>query len=300
MRIEKKATVVSSSVAVFLTLTKLVIGFLSGSVAVLASAIDSFLDLSVSLFNYYALHYSEKNPDSKFQFGKSKLEPLASAIEGSIITISALFILYQAFYKIFHNHEITMIEESLVVMVVSIVVTFLLVLFLNYVAKKTNNMVIKADALHYKTDLLTNSAVLISIAVVYFTDFYLVDPLLGIAISVYMIYSAYPLVKEGVLMLLDVAISDEELQIIKNILDKNKDINGYHYLKTRAAGSDVFISVHLVFTPDIKLYDAHLVGDMIEMEIKKAFNKINKNAHVIVHLDPYDDAEINAKEDELF
>jgi len=297
MRLEKKATVVSTSVATLLVFIKLTVGILSGSVAILASAIDSLLDLIVSLFNYFALHQAEQNPDDKFHFGKGKLEPLAAVIEGTIISMSALFILYQSIEKITHQHQIKMLGESMGVMVASIIITGFLVAFLNYVANKTNNMVIKADALHYKTDLFSNGAVLVAIGIVYFTGFSLIDPILGIAISIYMIYSAFPILKEGILMLLDVAIDEEEIKMIEEILKNEKDINGYHYLKTRAAGSHVFISVHVVLTPDIKLYDAHLIGDKIEAKIREAFKKLDKTAHVLIHLDPYDDAEINEQED---
>ena len=297
MRLEKKATVVSTSVATLLVLIKLTVGILSGSVAILASAIDSLLDLTVSLFNYFALHKAEQDPDEQFHFGKSKLEPLAAVIEGTIISISALFILYEALMKITHSHKIEMLTESMGVMIVSIIITAFLVTFLNFVAKKTNNMVIKADALHYKTDLFSNSAVLIAIAAVYYTGITLIDPILGIFISIYMIYSAFPIMKEGILMLLDVAISKEEITMIEKILKNEKEINGYHYLKTRSAGSNVFISVHIVLTPEIKLYDAHLIGDKIEAKIRDAFEKIEKKAHVLIHLDPYDDTEINEQED---
>jgi cation diffusion facilitator family transporter len=297
LRLEKKATVVSTSVATILVLIKMAVGILSGSVAILASAIDSFLDLTVSLFNYFALHNAEKDPDDRFHFGKSKLEPLAAVIEGTVISMSALFILYDAFSKIRLNQPITMINESIGVMVISIILTAGLVMFLNYVANKTNNMVIKADALHYKTDLFTNSAVLVAIGVVYFTGFHLIDPLLGIAIAIYMIYSAYPIIKEGILMLLDVALEEDEIKMIKEILDNEKEINGYHYLKTRAAGSHAFISVHIVLTPEMKLYDAHLIGDKIEAKIREAFKKLDKQAHILIHLDPYDDTEVNEEED---
>jgi cation diffusion facilitator family transporter len=190
-----------------------------------------------------------------------------------------------------------MLNESIGVMLISIALTAGLVMFLNYVANKTNNMVIKADALHYKTDLFTNSAVLVAIGVVYFTGFHLIDPLLGIAIAIYMIYSAYPIIKEGILMLLDVAVDEDELNMIKEILDNEKEINGYHYLKTRTAGSDVFISVHIVLTPEMKLYDAHLIGDKIEDKIRQTFKELDKQAHIIIHLDPYDDSEMNVEED---
>ncbi|MEJ2469343.1 MAG: cation diffusion facilitator family transporter, partial [Campylobacterales bacterium] len=156
MRIEKKATLISSTTAAVLVLFKLAIGIMSGSVAVLASAIDSLLDLSVSIFNFFALHQSERKPGSMFNFGLGKLEAVASVIEGTIISISGLFILYSAVDKIITPRAIQHMDASIAVMILSIILTGLLVLFLNHVAKKNNNLVIRADALHYKTDLFTN------------------------------------------------------------------------------------------------------------------------------------------------
>ena len=169
MRLEKKATVVSTSVAALLVFIKMTVGILSGSIAVLASAIDSLLDLTVSLFNYFALHNAEKEADDNFNFGRGKIEPLAAVIEGTVIILSALFIFYEALIKMAHPRTMEYMTESIIVMLVSIVITAFLVMFLNYVVKKTNNMVIKADALHYKTDLFSNGAVLIALALISMT-----------------------------------------------------------------------------------------------------------------------------------
>jgi len=295
MRLEKKATLISTFVAGILVVIKMTIGILSGSIAVLASAIDSFLDLTVSLFNFFALNSAEKDPDDKFHYGRSKIEPLASVIEGVVISASALFILNEALIKIFHPRTMEHIDSSIIVMVISFVITMFLVMFLTYVAKKTDSMVIRADALHYKTDFFSNGAILIALAVIYFTDFELIDPLLGIGISIYMIYSAIPIIKEGVLMLLDAALPKEDIDNILKIIKNDTTVTDYHFLQTREAGSSIFISVHLVFNVDISLYDAHLVSDKIEDQIKDLFK--NKKTHVIIHLDPYDDSQINQLEE---
>ena len=151
----KKATIVSSSVAFLLTLIKLVIGIASGSVAVLASAVDSILDMFVSIFNYFAISNSEKPADEQFNYGRGKIEALASVIEGTIITMSGLFLLYQAGKKAYTGEVSSYMETSLIVMVISLFITIALVAYLNAVAKASNNMVIKADALHYKTAAFT-------------------------------------------------------------------------------------------------------------------------------------------------
>jgi len=289
MRIEKKAAIVSTSTATFLVLLKLGVALASGSVAVLASAIDSLLDLSVSLFNFFTLSHSDKKADEKFNFGRSKLEPLASAIEGTIISISALFILYQAVEKILTPQATSYMFEAIVVMLISIVVTLFLVIYLNYIANKNNNMVIKADALHYKTDLFSNAAILIALVIINFTNQPLIDPILGIAIAIYMIYSAFPLIKEGIFMLLDAALEEDEVEKIKDILESEERINGFHDLKTRRSANDIFVSVHLVFHPSILLIDAHEISDEIEEKIEKLFE--NENVLCLMHLDPYDDSE---------
>lgn len=295
MRLEKKATVVSTSVAGLLVIIKMTVGIFSGSIAVLASAIDSLLDLTVSLFNYFALHNAEKDPDDKFHYGRSKIEPLAAVIEGTIISLSALFILYEALGKIAHQRPMEHIQESVVVMIISFTITAVLVGFLNYVAKKTKNMVIRADALHYKTDLFSNGAVLMALALISYTGEQLIDPILGVGIAIYMIYSAFPIIKEGVLMLLDAALSTDDINTIQKIIEDEPIITAYHDLKTRESGSHIFISVHAVFNVSISLYDAHLISDRIEDKIRKLFP--DKKTHILVHMDPYDDSEINSIED---
>ncbi len=296
MRLEKKATVVSTSVAGLLVVMKMTVGVLSGSIAVLASAIDSFLDLTVSLFNYFALHNAEKNPDEQFHYGRSKIEPLAAVIEGTVVSLSALFILYEALVKIAHPREMAHMSESIAVMIASFIITAALVIFLNRVAKKTGNMVIKADALHYKTDLFSNGAVLMALVLISYTAEQLIDPILGIAIAIYMIYSAIPIIKEGVLMLLDAALPEEDVQKIVDIIESEPVITAHHNLQTRESGSHVFISVHAVFNVSISLYDAHLISDNIEAKIKALFE--DKKTHILIHMDPYDDSDINDDEEE--
>ncbi len=290
---EKKATIVSSTVAGVLTLIKLVVGVMSGSVAVLASAVDSVLDLFVSIFNYFAISNSEKPADRYFNYGRGKIEALASVIEGTIITISGLFLLYQAIDKYITGETSKYADISIMVMVISLVITTSLVIYLNNVAKKTNNMVIKADALHYKTDVFTNIAVLISLLGVYFTSNELIDIIVGGGISIYIIYSAYELIKDGVLVLLDRSLEEEIIEEIHSILEKAKEteINDYHFLKTRTAGNINFADVHLVFDCVISLLEAHRISDRIEEKIMKL--DTTKEWIINIHLDPYDDSDIN-------
>lgn len=291
MTLQKKATVVSSSVAAVLTLIKLVIGIASGSVAVLASAVDSILDMFVSIFNYFAISNSEKPADKTFNYGRGKIEALASVIEGTIITISGLYLLYEAINKAINGEVSKYLDISIYVMIISLVITISLVTYLNYIAKKTNSMVIRADALHYKTDVFSNLAVLTSLLLVSFTGYEIIDVFVGGGIALYIIYSAYGLIRDGVLVLLDRAVDEEIISKIKEIIENNKRVNAYHLLKTREAGHQTFVEVHLVFDCIITLMEAHKASDSIENKIKKLDNK--RDWIINIHMDPYDDFKIN-------
>ena len=288
MTLQKKATLVASSTATLLAIFKLVLGIASGSVALLASAVDSVLDMLISIFNYYAINKSEKPADKEFNYGHGKIEALASVIEGTIIAVSGLFLIYQAIKKYITGEVSSYIGISLFVMVISFIATYLLVKYLENVADKTDNMVIKADALHYKTDLYSNGAVLVSLGLVYFTHIELIDIIVGLGIAFYIIYSAYELIEEGVLVLLDRAIDEDITTQIKDIIAKNEFVKDYHFFKTREAGNQYFVDVHLVFTKATLLIDAHNASDEIEEEIEKLEDK--KEWIFSIHLDPYDDS----------
>ncbi len=282
------ATLVSSSVASLLTVIKLGIGILSGSVSVLASAIDSIMDLLVSMFNFFAITKSEKPADEQFNYGRGKIEALAAGIEGTIITISGIFIFYEAIMKAIKKEPTTMLNDSIIVMIISVCLTIGLVIFLNYVAKKTNNLVIRADALHYKTDIYSNIAILLALILIKITGIQIIDSIFGGIIALYIIYAAYGIIKEGVLMLLDVALEKDIVEKIKDIILTENGVTNYHFLKTRRSGKINFVDVHVVMTSDLSLLRAHAISDAIEDKIKELDKESNWD--ITIHLDPYDDS----------
>jgi len=298
---QKRATIVASIVAISLTILKFVIGIASGSVAVLASAIDSLLDTLISVFNFFAIKKSEEKATAEFQYGKGKVQAIAAVIEGTIITLSGFYIIYEAIQKAIHGSETTLLTPAIVVMVISIVITFALVRYLLAVAKQTDNLVIKSDALHYQTDLWANAAVLLALAIVYFTGLEIVDAIFGFAIGVYIIYSAYAIIVEGIEILLDKALDDEIVQEIHHILENTEELTSYHWLKTRTDGSVNFVEFHLVFHPKMYLIDAHNVSDKLEAKIMLLDCK--KDWLIIPHYDPYNDEfynnEVGSKSKEL-
>ena len=291
MSSQKKATVVSSSVATILLIVKLTIGIASGSVAVLASAIDSLLDMAISLFNFFAIKKSEEKANEYYQYGKGKIQAIAAVIEGTVITISGLYIIYVAIEKLIAGSTTSLLTPSILAMIFSIIVTYLLVQYLMKIAKETDSIVIKADALHYKTDLWSNAAVLLALALVYFTDIHSIDAIFGLGIGIYIIYSAYEIIVEGVEILLDRALDGEIVAQIGEIISNHPEVTSYHWLKTRTDGSTNFVEFHMVLRPNMLLLEAHRIADEVEDKIM-ALEK-NKKWVITPHFDPYDDEEMN-------
>ena len=288
---QKKATIVSTSVATLLVFIKLAIGIASGSVAVLASAIDSLLDMAVSIFNFFAIKKSEEEPNELYHYGKGKIQAIAGVIEGTIITMSGIYIIYVAIEKLRKGTETTLLTPSIVAMAISIIVTYILVNYLLKVAKETDSIVIKADALHYKTDLWSNAAVLVALGLVYITGYDSIDAVFGLGIGLYIIYSAYGIIVEGIEILLDKALDGEMVAKIGEIISCHPEVTSYHWLKTRTDGSTNFVEFHMVLRPNMLLLEAHRIADEVEDKIV-ALDR-SKKWVITPHFDPYDDEEVN-------
>ena len=288
---QKRATMVSSSVATVLVFVKLIIGIASGSVAVLASAIDSLLDMAVSLFNFFAIKKSEEQPDDLYQYGKGKIQAIAAVIEGTVITISGIYIIYVALKKLNEGTVTTLLTPSIFAMLFSIIVTYFLVEYLLKVAKETDSIVIKADALHYKTDLWSNAAVLVALGLVWLTGLDSIDAVFGLGIGIYIIYSAYEIIVQGIEILLDRALDGETVAKIGEIISGHPEVTSYHWLKTRTDGNANFVEFHMVLRPNMLLLEAHRIADEVEDQIMLL--EPNKKWIITPHFDPYDDEEVN-------
>ena len=288
---QKRATLISSSVALILLIVKLVFGVASGSVAVLASAIDSLLDMLVSIFNFFAIKKSEEHPDKEYHYGKAKIQAIAAVIEGTIITISGIYIMYEAIKKLSSGSVTTLLTPSIVAMTFSIIITYVLVKYLLKIARETDNLVIKADALHYQTDLWSNAAVLLALGLVYMTGIDAIDAIFGLGIGLYIIYSAYEIIQEGIEILLDRALNGNMVANIGEIISNHPEVTSYHWLRTRTDGTTNFVEFHMVLRPNMLLLEAHRIADEVEDQIFLLDKK--KKWIITPHFDPYDDEHMN-------
>lgn len=293
MSLQKIATITASLISFWLAILKILVWIFTNSIAIISSAVDSFLDMFISLFNFFAVSNSSKNPDQKYNYWRWKIEALASFLEWVIVILSWLFIFYESVKKIILKEQVTETIVWIYVMIFSVFITACLVFFLNYVWNKTNNLVVKSDSLHYKTDLFSNVAILSWLFAIYFFQFYLIDAILWIIISIYIIFSAIKIIKEWYELLLDVSLDYEEVEQIKEIIKNFEKIENFHELKTRKSAEVKFIEAHLVFERNISLAEAHNISHEIEDEIKKIDEK--SRWLTTFHLDSYNDEEEDLK-----
>ena len=279
----RAAAIASVSVASILIVTKFVAWLMTDSVSLLSTLIDSILDAAASLVNLLAVHHALQPADREHRFGHGKAEPLASLAQAAFICGSAAFLLIQAGERMVHPRDIVNTDIGYAVMVFSIVLTIMLVGFQRYVVRKSGSVAIDADSLHYKTDVLINLGVMVSLFLSSHFGWKYADPLIAILIAMYIVKGAWGIGKTALAILMDRELEDEDRQKIRNIVMAHEEVKGLHDLRTRSSGVHVFIQFHLELDGDMKLMQAHDISEEVERELmehfpmpKSSFTKIQR------------------------
>lgn len=272
----------SVSVATLLFLAKIFAWFWTGSVGVLASLVDSMLDLFASGINLLAIRYAMLPPDREHRFGHGKAEALAGLGQAIFIASSSVFLLMFAIERIIHPELIESPEVGTSVIAFSIVMTLVLVSFQRYVVGQTGSVAIKADSIHYTSDLLTNLGVLLGLTL-YYRGWLYSDQIIGLVIAAYILYSALRIGYRSVQLLLDHALPEEMQARIVALALAEDGVIEVHELRTRESGRVRFIQLHLVMDGALSLSDAHEVGSRVEAKLHQEF----ENLDVLIHHDPH-------------
>lgn len=276
------AAFASVGVGFTLAASKATVWLLTGSVTMLASLMDSVLDLLASLITLIGVRTALEPPDYDHRFGHSKAEGLAALAQAAIMTGSATFIFLEAIGRLISPVPVEMVWTGFAVSVLAIVLTLGLVGFQRRVIRRTGSLAIRADSLHYTGDLLLNLAVMAGLALAAFTPFERADGLFGAGIALYIARQAFTIARTAVDMLMDKEFSEDERERIFNITMGNPLVRGLHDLKTRSAGLRDFIQLHIEVDPDLSLREAHLAATEVEAAIGEAF----PDAEIIINVDP--------------
>ena len=281
-RLMRLATYASVSVASVLIAIKIGSWLMTESVSLLSTLVDSLLDAVASIFNLVAVHHALQPADREHRFGHGKAEPLAGLAQAAFIGGSAAFLLFQAVERMVHPRPVANAEVGIAAMIVSIVLTFALVMFQRYVVRKTGSVAVGADQLHYQGDLLTNASVIVSLLLATRFGIGFADPLFAIGIAFYIVWGARGIAIDSLNLLMDRELPDDDRRKIRTICEAHPEVRGVHDLRTRSSGQQVFIQLHLELDGAMTLHDVHEVSEAVMHEIEAAF----PNAEVIIHEDP--------------
>lgn len=280
-RLLRLATRASLSVACILVLSKAVAWWLSGSVSLLAGLTDSLLDGAASLLNLIAVHYALRPADEDHRYGHGKAEALAGLAQALFVGASAVLVAVQAIERLQHPQPLGAQTLGIAVMLLSLAMTVALLLFQRHVVRVTGSTAVRADSLHYRSDLLLNSGILLALVLAGF-GWQRLDPLFGLGIAAYILWSAVSIVREAVAVLMDEELAPELSERMHLLASGVPGVLGTSDLRTRISGTHWFVQLHVELPGDLSLQQSHSLCKQVEDAIRSEFPR----AQVLAYATP--------------
>ncbi|OCT34543.1 cation diffusion facilitator family transporter [Pseudomonas putida] len=280
-RLLRLATRASLTVASILVLAKAIAWWLSGSVSLLAGLTDSALDAVASFLNLLAVHYALRPADDDHRFGHGKAEALAGMAQALFIAVSAVLIGFQAVERLQTPQPLGDTGAGIAVMLLSLVLTVALLAFQRKVIRITGSTAVRADSLHYRSDLLLNGSILLALLLAGF-GWPQLDALFGLGIALYILWSAVQIARESTSILMDQELPADIGERMQELALAIPGVKGVHDLRTRVSGSHWFVQLHLELPGALPLHDAHALCVKASEAIRERYPR----ADVMVHADP--------------
>ena len=283
-RLNLSAGVLSVTVALVLVIAKLWALGQTGSLAIAATLADSAMDLMMSLGGLAAIAYAAKPADDDHNFGHTSAEDLAALGQSIFILISASIIAVAAVLRLLDD-DVTLPEKEssgMAVALFAIIVTLGLVAWQRRVARITGNKVVKADSLHYLGDLIPNVGAIIALFASSRFGLGYVDSVVALGAAAMLAVGAAHIGKTAWDALMDRQADPDMIAAIEAIANGFPGLHGYHDLKTRVAGSRVFVNIHIELDGAQTLNEAHAIGAALRRTVIAAYPR----ADVLIHKDP--------------
>jgi cation diffusion facilitator family transporter len=270
------------AVVISLVILKVVVSIISKSVSISAQAADSFLDIFSIGITYIAVRMSVAPADEQHPFGHGKMEGFAALIQAVLVLGAGGYIIYSAVQRILHSTPIEP-DEGMAVMGVSIAASFFLSRHLHKVAKSSGSLAIEASARNISADVYSAAGVLIGLLLVRLTNLLILDPIIALIMAVFVLKAGYSVIKGAFRELMDYQLPAEEQDIIRKcIQEHNTRLVDFHALRSRRAGSERFVDLHLVMPRNLSVEESHLMCDHLETDIKERL----ANTHLEIHVEP--------------
>jgi ferrous-iron efflux pump FieF len=281
-RLTHLAAVASVGVAATLICAKLVIWVITGSVAILGSLVDSGLDAIASIVTFISVRQAAQPPDRAHRYGHGKAEAIGALVQAGFVLGSALFLASEAVRRLLSPQPIEQPRLGIAVLLLAILLTAALLGFQHFVVRRTGSIAIQADSLHYRSDLLMNLAVIAALVLSEATGWPHIDPLFGLGVVPVLLYGALGVARHALDMLMDRELPADQRAYIRRLALEHPGAHNVHDLRTRRAGADVFIELHLELDGELSLEQAHDLTHEVEARIRAAFPA----ADIIVHQEP--------------
>ena len=281
-KFHRRVTELALGMSVFLVVIKIGAWWLSGAVSLLATALDSGLDVVASLVNLMALRVAQIPADDDHGFGHGKAEPLAGLAQTLFIGISATLLVRDSIASLQEPAVPRYIFLCLLVSFISVILTFVLTRLQTEALRLAQSVAVAADRAHYLGDFYLNMGVIISLALVGLMGWAWLDGVFGLGVALYLFWMARGIFIDSWHMLMDRELPDNARAQIQQICSGRNDIIGIQNLKTRRSGPDSYIQFDLMLDGNLTLAAAHRIGESIEAEIAQQFPA----AHILIHHEP--------------
>jgi len=260
-------------------------GLLSGSLGVLASAVDNVADIFMSAVNLVSIRKALDPADEDHPYGHGKVETMATLFQGGVVALTGAGVAWEAVRRLREGRapEGVGLDVGILVMGVSVVASWLVSRRIGRAGEATGSTALMADALHFRTDVYSGGGILFSLLLYRYTGWKWLDPGVALAVGAYILAAAAPLLIGAVHDLMDRGLPSGTVQEIGRIIDEHRPmVLEWHDLRTRRAGSEVQVDFHVVVCREQSVSEAHRVADHLEHDIQRLLG----NAHVVTHIDP--------------
>lgn len=285
-RVQRRAMTASLLVSFLMLVGKLTATYLTGSTAILSDAAESVIHLFATGFAGFSLWYAATPPDVDHPYGHGKISYFASAVEGTLILIAAVGIAWTAARDLVAGVDIERLDLGLYLIGGLTLVNFALGRYLVRTGRRTNSIVLVSNGQHVMTDMWTSLGVIVGVALVWLTGIRWLDPAVGLLVAANILWTATGLLRRSVYGLLDEADPEATRDLLEKLANAAEEgtIAGFHQVRHRRSGDQVWIEYHLMFPGDMAIHEAHDRAHRVEDRIDALFP--DEEVHVTAHLEP--------------
>jgi len=282
------AVTLALTAVISLIILKAAVSLLTGSISITAQAADSALDLFSIGVIFIAVRAASKPEDEEHPFGHGKMEGFAAIVQAGLIGAAGYFIVASAIQRIINKTPLEATEAGIAVMAVSTLTSIFLSRHLRKVSRATGSTALDALASNINADIFSAAGVLLGLVVVRLTGLLILDPIIALIMVVFIARSGFLVLRRSFHELTDRSLPPEEQRILAQIMEEHRQyFAGFHEVRSRRAGSQRFIDLHMVMPRNASVTAAHELCDHLEGDIKKRL----ANPSVIIHVEPCVDAE---------